>query len=303
MASSAANRSNTSPATSFARASGRSTLLITTIGRSPSFKRLRDDELGLRQRPLGGVDQHQRAVHHAEDALHLAAEIGVARRVDDVDAGLAPLDRGRLGEDRDAALALQIVGIHRALGDALVLAERAGLLQQPVDQRGLAMVDVGDDRDVAQRHERSNGFLKGSAATRAGRARHCGAIYSRNAAGRQSVVYRSPAADRDPGAIRQRLIAPTISAIAAAATRKREQPDRRRSSRDSYRRRRTNADHEDQGADPGQHQHDPEQREQHRQAAADGGSAGRGLRRPTGTRGRRERSCGSPGSHAISARA
>jgi hypothetical protein len=89
-----------------------------------------------------------------EDALDLAAEIGVAGRVDDVDARVLPVDRGRLGEDGDAALLLEIVGIHRAFGHALVLAERAGLLEQFVDQRGLAMVDVRDDRDVAEFHGR-----------------------------------------------------------------------------------------------------------------------------------------------------
>ena len=57
-----------------------------------------------------------------------------------------------LGEDGDAALALEVVGIHRALGHLLVVAEGAGLLQQPVDQGGLAVVDVGDDGDVAELH-------------------------------------------------------------------------------------------------------------------------------------------------------
>jgi hypothetical protein len=90
-----------------------------------------------------------RRIHHRQDALDLAAEIGVAGRVDDVDAGVLPVDRGRLGEDGDAALLFEVVGVHHALGDALVLAERAGLLEQLVDQRGLAMVDVRDDRDVA----------------------------------------------------------------------------------------------------------------------------------------------------------
>ena len=122
-ASSAANRSNTSFTTSAGRASGRSTLLITTIGFSPIFSALDTHELGLRQRTFGGVDQHQRAIDHVEDALDLAAEIGVARRVDDVDAGALPEDRGHLGENGDAALALEIVGIHRALGHPLVLAE------------------------------------------------------------------------------------------------------------------------------------------------------------------------------------
>ena len=48
-------------------------------------ERLAGDELGLRHRPFGGVDQQDDAVDHGEDALDLGAEIGVAGRVDDVD--------------------------------------------------------------------------------------------------------------------------------------------------------------------------------------------------------------------------
>ena len=128
---------------------------MTTMGLQPHLERLGDHEFGLRQRPLGGVDQHQGAVNHVEDALDLAAEIGVARRIDDIDPGVVPDQRGRLGEDGDAALALEVVGIERALDDALVLAERARLLQQPVDQGGFAVVDVGDNGDVAEIHESS----------------------------------------------------------------------------------------------------------------------------------------------------
>ena len=123
---------------------------MTTIGLQAHLERLRHHEFGLRQRPLGGVDQHQGAVHHIENALDLAAEIGVAGRVDDIDPGVVPDQRGRLGEDGDAALALEVVGIQRALGDALVLAKRARLLQQPVNQGGFAVVDVGDNGDVAE---------------------------------------------------------------------------------------------------------------------------------------------------------
>ena len=59
------------------------------------------------------------------------------------------MDGGVLGENGDAALALELVAVHRPLGDPLVRAERAALVQQRIDQRGLAVVDVGDDRDVA----------------------------------------------------------------------------------------------------------------------------------------------------------
>jgi hypothetical protein len=51
--------------------------------------------------------------------------------------------------DRDAALALEILAVHHALGDALVLAKGTRLALEAVDQRGLAVVDVRDDRDVA----------------------------------------------------------------------------------------------------------------------------------------------------------
>ena len=55
------------------------------------------------------------AVDHRQDALDFAAEIGVAGRVDDIDAdalglaGRGPVDRGRLGEDGDATFFFEIV--------------------------------------------------------------------------------------------------------------------------------------------------------------------------------------------------
>ena len=60
------------------------------------------------------------------------------------------LNRGVLGEDRDALLALQVARVHDALVDVLVLAERAGLPEHGVDERRLPVVDVGDDCDIAQ---------------------------------------------------------------------------------------------------------------------------------------------------------
>ena len=53
-----------------------------------------------------------------------------------------------MGLDRDAALALQI---HRIQHLRLHLARGhgAGQLKQPVGQRGLAMVDMRDDREVS----------------------------------------------------------------------------------------------------------------------------------------------------------
>ncbi len=42
--------------------------------------------------------------------------------------------------------------IHRPFRDRLVFAECAGLFKKFVDQGGFAVVDVRDDRDIAQVH-------------------------------------------------------------------------------------------------------------------------------------------------------
>ena len=84
----------------------------------------------------------------------------MAGGIDDVDmrdiAVVLPLDTGALGKDGYPALFLQVIGIHSPFLDPLVVAEGPRLAKQLVDQRGLAVVDVGDDGDIAQAagHER-----------------------------------------------------------------------------------------------------------------------------------------------------
>ena len=95
----------------------------------PDLQRLPDHELGLRHRPFSGVDQYDRAVDHRQNALDLAAEIGVTRSVDDIDPNILPHHRGRFSKDSDAALAFEVVRIHDPFGDTLVVAKRARLLQ------------------------------------------------------------------------------------------------------------------------------------------------------------------------------
>jgi hypothetical protein len=116
----------------------------------PGGEGLAEHEARLRQRALGRVDEQQDAVHHGQAALDLAAEVGVARGVDHVDRGAVPLDRGLLREDRDALLALQVAGVHHPVDRLGAPAEGAGGAEHGVDQRGLAVVDVGDDGDVPQ---------------------------------------------------------------------------------------------------------------------------------------------------------
>ena len=116
----------------------------------PRLERLTEHEPRLRQRPLARIDEEQHAVDHGETPFDLAPEVGVAGSVDDVHLRAADPDRRVLGEDRDALLALEVHRVEHALGYVLVRPERAGLPEERVDERRLAVIDVGDDRDVPQ---------------------------------------------------------------------------------------------------------------------------------------------------------
>src|SRR5208337_2151593 len=113
------------------------------------FERLAEHVTGLRQRPFAGIDEQHDAVHHLQGALHFAAKIGVPGRVHNIDFDARIKHSRILGEDGDAALAFQIVRVHDALGDGLVVAEGATLSKHGVNQRGLAVVHMGNNGDVA----------------------------------------------------------------------------------------------------------------------------------------------------------
>ena len=105
-------------------------------------------EARLRHGSLRCVDEQQNAVDHFQNALDLAGEIGVARGIDDVDLIILIVDGGILGENGDAALALEITGVHDAVDDRLIFAVHAALLEHLIDQRGLAVVNVRDDCNI-----------------------------------------------------------------------------------------------------------------------------------------------------------
>jgi len=113
-------------------------------------ERLLGHEAGLRHRAVHRVDEDQHRVDHRQHALDLAAEVGVAGGVDDVDPVALPGDGGVLRQDGDAAFLFLVVAVHHALGQHGAFGQGAGLLQELVDEGGLAMVDVGDDGDIAQ---------------------------------------------------------------------------------------------------------------------------------------------------------
>ena len=135
-------------------ADGRSILLMTGMIVRPFAQGEMDVGEGLRLDALGGVDDEDRALAGLQAVADLVGEVDVAGRVDEVQpVGQAVarrvLEAHGAGLDRDALLALEVHRIED-LARHLPGVDRVGHLQQAVGQRGLAVVDVGDDREVAQ---------------------------------------------------------------------------------------------------------------------------------------------------------
>ena len=135
--------------TSAMRAFSRSILLMTTMGFSPFSKACLQHEPGLRHGAFHRVHQQQAAVGHIDNALDLAAEIGMARRIDDIDLHAPVHDGGILGQDGYAFLALQRIAVHDQLAHLLVLAENLALLEQGIHQAGLAVVYMRDNSNIS----------------------------------------------------------------------------------------------------------------------------------------------------------
>ena len=109
---------------------------------------------GLRFDPLGRVDDEDGAFAGLEAVGHLVGEVNMARRVDQVQA----VDEAVLGRvleadcarlDRDPLFALEVHRVQDLAGH-LARIDGVGVLEEAVGEGRLAVIDMGDDREVAE---------------------------------------------------------------------------------------------------------------------------------------------------------
>ena len=124
--------------------------------RNAVLVRLTPHRLRLRLHAGHGVEDRDRAVEHAQRALHFGGEVDVTRRVDDVDPAVAPEAGGRGRRNRDAALLLLLHPVHDrgAFVDLADLVRDPGVEEDPLRGGRLPGIDVGHDADVPGPFER-----------------------------------------------------------------------------------------------------------------------------------------------------
>src|SRR5665213_1323285 len=120
-------------------------------GLGAGFEGFPQHETGLGLGAVGRIDHQQHAVDHIHDALDFAAKISVAGSIDNIDMVLVVLEGGVFGANGDALLAFKVHRIHDAdfRRDSLVGTKGARLFEQAIHQSGLAVVNMGDNCDVA----------------------------------------------------------------------------------------------------------------------------------------------------------
>ena len=95
----------------------------------------------------------------------------MAGGVYNVDFGVFVMHGGVFGQNGDAALPLDVAGVHHALRHLLVFTKNAALLEHFIHQGGLAMVNVSDNSDIANvitNHKRIPSFFNWEAPFPAG---------------------------------------------------------------------------------------------------------------------------------------
>ena len=113
---------------------------------------------------LGRVDHHHRGIHRRERAVGVLGEVLMTRRIEQVEHAIAVLERHHRGHHGDAALALDPHPVRPRAPPLALGAHVAGELdrparaQQPLGQRGLAGIGVGDDRERPAARDFGNGI-------------------------------------------------------------------------------------------------------------------------------------------------
>src|SRR5207237_265210 len=99
--------------------------------------------------PFNRIDEQDTAISHVQNALNLTTEVGMSRSINNIDLNATIDDSSIFSENSNTPLTFLIVGIHDQFAHLLILAEDVALFEESIDQRGFAVIDVGNNSNIA----------------------------------------------------------------------------------------------------------------------------------------------------------
>ena len=132
------------------RAGGRPVYFVDNHNRFEAhFKSFSEDEPGLGHWAVHRVNQQQAAIGHVQDALDLAAKVGVTGGVNNINFG-ALINNGCIfSQDGNTFFTFEVIRIHNKGANRFIFAENIALFEQAVHQGGFAVVNVSYDSDIS----------------------------------------------------------------------------------------------------------------------------------------------------------
>ena len=100
----------------------------------PQRKSMLKHETRLRHGAFKRVNNKQRAISHVQHALHFTAEIGMARRIDNINLHIAVIDSDIFRKNGNAAFTFLVVAIKNPFFYLLICTKCSHCVQQAVDK-------------------------------------------------------------------------------------------------------------------------------------------------------------------------
>ena len=95
------------------------------------------------------IHQKDHTIRHIEHTLHLSTEVAMARSIYDIDLHALIYNGHVFGKDRNTSLSLKIIIVKYELSKLLLFTSLTSLIDHPVHESSLTMVNMGNDRNVS----------------------------------------------------------------------------------------------------------------------------------------------------------
>ncbi len=112
------------------------------------FKGFLKHETGLRHAAFKSINKKKDTVRHVQHPFDLTSEVTMSRSVYNVYLDTFIGDRHVFSQNGDASFSLDVVVVENQLAQILRLTHQISLIDHPVHESCLAVIDVRDERDV-----------------------------------------------------------------------------------------------------------------------------------------------------------